>query len=112
MSRWLRGFASGKVISKKSMDYILADNSKLGYSCGWVVSQEGIMRHSGNLGGYKTFAMIDYENDICVVVLSNKLNSFMKKDILRAGAGIAVSIAHDGEYATAIATIFRNCPHS
>ncbi len=71
MFKWLNGFHSGRVISRESINYILSDKSKLGYSCGWVVSQEGVMRHSGNLGGYKTFAMIDYQNDIKVVVLSN-----------------------------------------
>lgn len=71
MFRWLRGFWNGKVISKKSIEYILQDKSKLGYSCGFVVSDEGIMRHSGNLGGYKTFAMINYEDDIKVIILSN-----------------------------------------
>lgn len=71
MFRWLRGFWNGKVISKESIEYILQDKSKLGYSCGFVVSDEGIMRHSGNLGGYKTFAMINYEDDVKVIILSN-----------------------------------------
>ncbi|MDD5923779.1 MAG: serine hydrolase [Clostridia bacterium] len=92
MFKWLNGFYSEKVISRESIDYILSDKSKLGYSCGWVVSQEGIMRHSGNLGGYKTFAMINYQNDIKVVVLSNneqqssaeiglQLNEIAKREI-------------------------------
>ncbi len=71
MFKWLNGFYGNKIISRDSIKYILSDKSKLGYSCGWVVSQKGIMRHSGNLGGYKTFSLIDYENDIKVIVLSN-----------------------------------------
>ena len=71
MFRWLRGFNGGKVVNEESLKYIRSDHNKLGYSCGWTVSDEGLQRHSGNLSGYKTFDMIEYGHGVKVVVLSN-----------------------------------------
>lgn len=114
-----------KILNKEEISYAFSKSkeiTKFGFDsvsmtvAGLFASKEAVLKAMGvgitNGFGFKDITINHDKMGAPVVVLSDKLNSFMKKDILRAGAGIAVSIAHDGEYATAIATIFRNCPHS
>ena len=57
--------------------------------------------------GFKDITIDHDEKGAPIVKLSEELNSYMQSDLLRRGASFAISIAHDGEYATAMATIYK-----
>lgn len=110
-----------KILNKIEIDYANSKSkvvTKYGFDsvamtvAGLFAAKEAVLKAVGvgmtNGYGFKDITIDHDKMGAPVVKLSEKLQKYMDKDILRNGAGICVSIAHDGEYATAMATIVKN----
>ena len=102
--------SKSKVITKYGFDSVAMTVAGLFAAKEAVLKAIGV----GMSGGYG-FKDITIEHDkkgAPIVKLSTELETYMQGDLLRSGGAFSLSIAHDGEYATAIATLYRGCPHA
>ncbi|MBN1224029.1 MAG: serine hydrolase [Candidatus Aminicenantes bacterium] len=85
--KWDRALYSEKLVSRKSLDAIFtpyAEDSKYGlksggggwsYGYGWILSatnRGAVVHHSGGVNGFTTNIARHVDEDVCIIVLSNR----------------------------------------
>ena len=108
-----------KILNKVEQDYSNGKSkivTKFGFNsiamtvAGLFAAKEAVLKAIGvgMSGGYgfKDITIDHNKKGAPVVILSEKLQKYVDKENVLNGGKLVVSIAHDGEYATAIAQVF------
>ena len=89
--KWFEALQSDKIFSKKivdearSIEFTIDANKKLGYGYGWFVDEimPKKVYHSGSNGGFRTFSFTIPEENLLVVIFSNRDDIDIEEVVLK-----------------------------